>query len=175
MPLAYASLGGVGDILLFVVVFCCILFLAYMASKFVARRAAPRGRGRGGRMEIVDSLFVGADAQLIVLKVAGEYFLIAKSAKKLELLAKLDGGEDGGFGAPPGAGGQPFGDGGGQGAAPGSFTESFRTLLERKLSRASRKQDGEPGAFRGNIDRIRGLTKNAGDGKDDDEDRTSHE
>ncbi|MDR1440666.1 MAG: flagellar biosynthetic protein FliO [Clostridiales bacterium] len=147
-PLAYASFDGAGDILLFAIVFCCILFLAYIVSKLVGKRAQQHGRSR--HIEVVDSLFVGADAQLVIVRAADEYFLISKSAKRLEMLAKLDiAAEEAAAlaGAEAGAG----------------FAESFKSLLEKKLSMAARRQGGgAPGVFRGNIERIRDIALKAG-------------
>jgi flagellar biogenesis protein FliO len=160
--LAYASLSGVGELFLFVVIFCCILFLAYAATKLVAKRSAARGRSK--HIEVIDSMFVGTDAQLLIVKAAGEYFLISRSAKKLDMLAKLEVGEEGL---------RQAADASAAGGAAAGFTASFKSLLEQSLSRGQRGgqgggQGGGSGVFRGNIDRIRDITKKAGDGKDSD-------
>ena len=77
-------------------------------------------------MEIIDTLAIGADAQLLVVKAGEEFFLVSKSQKQLSLLTKLElsleNTTDNGIHAP-------------------GFTESFRAVLEGKLSRARLLRD----------------------------------
>ncbi|MCL2058740.1 MAG: flagellar biosynthetic protein FliO [Oscillospiraceae bacterium] len=116
--------GGIFEILFILIVFVCILFLAYVATRFIAKRAS--GRMKSRHIEIVDTLSVGADAQLLVVKVGGEVFLASKSQKQISLLTKLaltslDIQES-------------------AAQTPG-FADSFRTVLEGKLSRARPQRD----------------------------------
>ena len=123
--------GGVFEILFILIVFFCILFLAYVVTRFIAKRSS--GRMKSRYIEIVDSLGIGADAQLLIVKAGGEFFLAAKSQKQISLLTKLeltaDALQDGANGAP-------------------NFADSFRAVLESKLSRARARHDS--GAANGN-------------------------
>jgi flagellar biogenesis protein FliO len=112
--------GGFLEIVFLLVVFCCVLFLAYIITRQVAKRAS--GRMKSRYMEVVDTLAVGAEAQLFIVKAGDEFFLISKSQKHLSMLTKLD--------ITPGV----------LNAAPGKaqgFAENFRAVLESKLSRAN--------------------------------------
>jgi flagellar biogenesis protein FliO len=128
VPAMAVMAGGSGplDIIAFAVIFVAILLMAYGASKLVGKRAAARMKSR--HMEVVDSLSLGQDAHVYLLKAAGELFLVAKSAKSLSMLTKLkpaDGaGADGAgaAGAADGAGaaGEPATGAGVAGASAGA-------------------------------------------------------
>jgi len=160
-PLRCAAAGSVWDrgifeILFIFIVFFCILFLAYFVTRFVAKRAA--GRLKSRYIEVVDSLAVGADAQILIIKAGEELFLAAKSQKQITLLTKL-----------------ALSPSDVQDAAPQSagFAENFRSVLEGKLGRAlpqgfktgrdkpepPKGADESRGNFRGNIGRIKELTE----------------
>ena len=121
--------GGAFEILFFIIVFFCILALAYLAAKFVGKRAS--GRMRGRLLEIVDTLAVGADAQILVVKAGSELFLVSRSAKQISFLTKLDL--------------KPDEIAENEAAAPLSFTESFKAVLESRLSRSDRPKSGNGG------------------------------
>jgi len=153
--------GGVFEILFILIVFICILFLAYFATRFVAGRAS--GRLKSRHIEIVDTLAAGVDAQFMIVRAGGELFLAAKSQKRLALLTKLEM--------------TPAEAAAGAAGAPG-FAESFRNILEGKLSRARPRQKegaaesaaenaaegasandaGKSEIFRMNLDRIKDFS-----------------
>ena len=111
--------GGALEFIFILIVFFCILLAAYAVTRLVGRRAG--GRMKSRLIEVVDTLGIGADAQLLVVKVGDELFLASKSQKNVALLTKLE--------LTPGAAGA-FAD-----RAPG-FAGGFRAVLEGKLSRA---------------------------------------
>ena len=80
--------GGFLEIVFFILVFVCILFLAYITTKYVAKKGGVRYKGR--YIEVVDSVAFGVDRQLMVVKVVGEFFLIAKTPKGFEMLTTLN-------------------------------------------------------------------------------------
>jgi flagellar protein FliO/FliZ len=133
--------GGIFEIFFILIVFFCILFLAFVVTRFVAKRAG--GRLRSRRMEVMDTLAIGADAQLLIIKAGAEYFLAAKSQKQLSLLTKLEL-SDADFAEE-------------EERVPG-FAGGFRSILEGKLSR-SLPQTGGAGVFRGNIDKLKGYSE----------------
>ena len=110
----------------------------------------------------MDALGIGADAQLMIVKVGGEVFLASKSQKQISLLTKLE--------LTP----EEIESGAVQ---PTGFADNFRTVLEGQLSRARPlwgKPSGAPGGtgagmggdanvFRDNIDRLKGLSPDSGE------------
>ena len=116
--------GGIFEILFILIVFVCILFLAYVVTRFIAKRSS--GRLKSRHMEVVDSLAVGADSQLLIIKAGDEYFLTSKTQKQIVMLAKLAlTAEDTQDSAVRSTG----------------FADSFRSVLESKLSRAKPQRD----------------------------------
>ena len=142
--------GGIFEILFLLLVFICILFLAYVVTRFVARRSV--GRIKSRHIEIIDTLAVGADAQLMVIKAGGEYFLASKSQKLLTIFSKLElTPEDVREAA----------------VQTGGFAGGFRSILESKLGFAQPRQQPRPGAdFRGNIGRIKGFSETPEDDRE---------
>ena len=109
--------GGALEILSLICVFIFIVFLAYAVTRFAAKRAS--GRLKGRHMEVVDTLAVGVDAQLLLVKAGECYFLLCKSQKQLTLLTKVDGPI---LSQPEGA------------EREQSFAESLKAVFEGKLN-----------------------------------------
>jgi len=146
--------GGVFEILFILIVFICILFLAYIVTRFVANRAV--GRLRSRHMEVVDTLAIGGDSQLMVVKIGGEYLLISKSQKLLTFLTKLE--------LTP----EELEE---AAAQPAGFAENFRTVLEGKLGLPPKRQLKNSQAygesFRDNIDKIKNYSDTREGGQDE--------
>ena len=130
--------GGFLEIVFFIIVFVCILFLAYITTKYVAKKGGVRYKSR--YIEVVDSVSFGADRQLMVVKVVGEFFLIAKTSKGFEMLSTLNLEEE-----LTGIGKQEEG------------RPAFRDFLEKRI------HFGESGnsAFRNNINKIKSFSEKA--------------
>jgi flagellar protein FliO/FliZ len=119
--------GSFFEIVFILIVFVCILFLAYVVTRFVAGRAS--GRLKSRHIEVADTLSVGTDAQLLIVKVGGEYFLVSKSQKQFAFLTKLE---------------LTSGDMEEAAVQTTGFAGSFRSVLEGKLGlpQLSRKTAG---------------------------------
>ena len=143
--------NSIFEIIFILIVFFCILFLAYVVTRFIAKRAS--GRMKSHHIEIVDTLAMSADTQLLIAKVGEEFFLVSKSQKQLSLLTKLA------------LTAEDISGGGVQ--APG-FADSFKTVLESKLSRAKlqrNKRAGEEGGSSGGSGGSGGGSRSSGGGK----------
>jgi flagellar biosynthetic protein FliO len=109
-------------ILYFVIVFGIIILLAYFSTKVIGKRVS----GNSGKyMRIVDTLFMGADRTLLIVKVKDEYLLMSSSGRGIETVKELDGFKE-----------EPAGTGSG-------FEEYLNNYSGWKLSKG-----GFPGFFR---------------------------
>lgn len=68
--------------------FFLILFLAYWATKVLARGYAAGGTGR--MIEVLDRMGLGQEKQLLVVKAAGKVLLLGVTAHHIEKLEELD-------------------------------------------------------------------------------------
>lgn len=78
-------------ILYFLLVFGIIVLLAYFTTRVIGKRVSVNS---GKYMRVVDTLYVGADRTIIIVRVKNEYLLMSSSAKGVEMLKKLDGFEE---------------------------------------------------------------------------------
>ena len=70
--------------------FFLILFLAYWATKVLARGYAASGTGR--MIEVLDRMSLGQEKQLLVVKAADKVLLLGVTAHHIEKLEELDAG-----------------------------------------------------------------------------------
>lgn len=68
--------------------FFLILFLAYWATKVLARGYAAGGTGQ--LIEVLDRMGLGQEKQLLVVKAAGKVLLLGVTAHHIEKLEELD-------------------------------------------------------------------------------------
>lgn len=83
-----------GDVLSLIAMlggFFLILFLAYWATKVLARGYAAGGTGH--MIEVLDRMGLGQEKQLLVVKAAGKVLLLGVTAHHIEKLEELDAGE----------------------------------------------------------------------------------
>lgn len=73
-------------------VFILILFGAYSTTKFIAGKTAKTLSGRN--IKIIETLNLGIDKRLLLVKVGKEYFLIASAGKNIEFLSSVDMGDE---------------------------------------------------------------------------------
>ena len=134
--------NGVLEIVFFVFIFACILFLAYITSKFVGKRGSARYRSK--HIEIIDSINLGTDKQLLIVKVVDEYFLLAKSAKNIEMMTQLH------IEADISSSDDPV----------HNFKTNFKNLLEKQIHLGKAKKENEkvPGSFRYNLNKIKDFS-----------------
>jgi len=67
--------------------FGSILFLAFITTKFIAGKSSQAMKGR--YINIVETVSLGMDKRLHLVKVHNQYILIASSNKKIEFLTSL--------------------------------------------------------------------------------------
>jgi len=73
--------------LLFILAFGLILFLAYITTKLVAGKATSAMKGR--YIEIVETVNLGMDKKIHLVKVDKQFILIATSGKNIEFLTNI--------------------------------------------------------------------------------------
>lgn len=76
------------DALFFIIGFGAILFLAYVTTKYLAGKSATALKGR--YIHILETVSLGLDKKIHLVKVNDEYILIASSGKSIEFLTKVD-------------------------------------------------------------------------------------
>jgi len=146
------------EILIVLLSFCSILFLAYVTSKYIARKSNIVAQGK--HLKIIESISLGLDKRLCLLKAGDNYVLIAVSGKKVEFLCNVDLKTDEVENENPVEQHKAF---------------DFKKLLEKYLSKSnagekSIEPEPEESLFRSNLNRLRRITRQAGKGyKNEDE------
>ncbi len=82
-------IGSVGSVLLALVGFILILYLAYFATKKIGKRMSVRGVG-GKNIKIIDSVAVGQHGCIMLVMTAGKLLMIGATQNGMSLLAELD-------------------------------------------------------------------------------------
>jgi flagellar biosynthetic protein FliO len=72
----------------YIVMFGLILAAAYYASKFLSQKAL--GRGSAKNMKLVESMPLGADKHLHLIRVGEQYFLIGSASKSLFMMSEVE-------------------------------------------------------------------------------------
>ncbi|HEX9061055.1 MAG TPA: flagellar biosynthetic protein FliO [Clostridia bacterium] len=70
------------------IMFFALLFLAYIATRFVAGKAGKVMRGK--YVSVIETVGIGLDKQLHLVKAGNEYILIASAGKNIEFLTVLN-------------------------------------------------------------------------------------
>jgi flagellar protein FliO/FliZ len=74
--------------LLFIIGFGAILFLAYITTRFIAGKSSSVMKGK--YINIVETVSLGMDKRLYLVKVGGQFFIIASSGKTIQFLTSVD-------------------------------------------------------------------------------------
>ncbi|AUS96338.1 hypothetical protein CDQ84_05265 [Clostridium thermosuccinogenes] len=69
-------------------IFGSVLFLAYVTTRYIGTRS--RKAGQGKYISIIDTVSLGMDKQLHLVRVDKQFVLIATTGKSVELLTKLN-------------------------------------------------------------------------------------
>ncbi|WP_010249119.1 flagellar biosynthetic protein FliO [Acetivibrio cellulolyticus] len=152
-------MSGFGDMLIsifvFVIVFGSILFLAYVTTKFVGNKS---GRAMKGKyVNIVETVSLGLDSKLHLVKIGEEFVLISASGKNVQLLTKVD---MGGYTEEEISGsGNSF-----------DFKEIFEKYIQNFKGKQSTKGDvksedsssNEDKSFRHNLEKLKTITSRVG-------------
>jgi len=70
------------------VIFCCVLYLAYVASKYVGKKFSAAGQSR--YIKVMDRVSLGLDKHLVLVKVGTGYYLFLSGRKDFKMVAKVD-------------------------------------------------------------------------------------
>jgi len=82
------DIKSVIQIFLLLFAFAFVLVLAYAASRYVGSKAMKTMKGK--YINLIESINMGTDKRIHLLKVGEEYILIASSGKNIEFLTKVD-------------------------------------------------------------------------------------
>ncbi|MBR1443993.1 MAG: flagellar biosynthetic protein FliO [Firmicutes bacterium] len=77
-----------GQFFFLIVVFVFILFLAYYSTKLIARAKA--GGITRGNIKIIETLSLGINASLQIIKVGEKFFLISVTKDNINLISEID-------------------------------------------------------------------------------------
>jgi len=82
---------GIFQGLIFVIIFGSILFVAYVATRYVGNKTSKVMKGK--HVSIVETVSLGMDKQIYLLKAGEQFVLIASCGKHIEFLTtvKIDG------------------------------------------------------------------------------------
>lgn len=69
--------------------FVGILYLTYVATKFIGKRYSVSGKSFKN-LKIVETVAIGADRQLVIIKTADKYLLLGSTAQQISLICELD-------------------------------------------------------------------------------------
>lgn len=85
-------MGSFTDMLIsfivFVIVFGSIIFLAFVTTKFIGNKSV--GAMKGKHINIVETVSLGLEGRLHLIKVGEEFVLISVSGKNIQLLSKVN-------------------------------------------------------------------------------------
>lgn len=70
------------------IIFASVLFLAYVSTKYIGQKASMAMRGKFVR--IVETLNLGVDKRIYLIKAGNKFFLMASSGKNLQFLTEVE-------------------------------------------------------------------------------------
>ena len=70
-----------------VLIFGSILFLAYIAARYVGKKAA--GTMKSKYMQVVEQISIGLDKRLILVRVGSDYFLFLSRKREFKMVARV--------------------------------------------------------------------------------------
>ena len=153
-------MGSFGDMLIsffvFVIVFGSILFLAYVTTRFIGNKS---GRAlKGKHINIVETVSLGLDSRLHLVKIGEEFVLISASGKNVQMLTKVN--IDGYYEEQNSNGGNSF-----------DFKEIFEKYIQNFKGRQNSKEDlraqedknsSDDNSFQRNLVKLRNITSGIG-------------
>lgn len=75
-------------IILYLVGFCSLLFLTYVTTRYIGQKQNKAMKSRN--INVIETVMLGADKRLHLVKAGKEYVLIASTSKSVEFLSKID-------------------------------------------------------------------------------------
>lgn len=116
---AKSLISNIGTVLMVILVFILILYLAYFATKKLGKRLSFKGVGNKN-IKIIESISVGQNKAIMIIQSAGKTMLIGITQNGINLISELDDeklclNDDG------------------KNSQTMKFSESFKTVLEEKF------------------------------------------
>lgn len=75
------------ELLGILLIFCCVLYLAYVASRYIGKKFTAANKSR--YINIVERVSLGVDKQLVLIRVGSEYYLFLSGKKDFKMVAKV--------------------------------------------------------------------------------------
>lgn len=83
-----STFGMLGQFFFLIIIFVIILFLAYLSTKWIARAKISNGRNRN--LHIIESVSVGIQGTVQLVKAGERFFLIGVTKEKITFLSEVD-------------------------------------------------------------------------------------
>ena len=68
-------------------IFCCVLYLAYVASRYIGKKFSTANRSK--HINVIERVSVGLDKHLILIQVGTEHYLFLSGRKDFKMVAKV--------------------------------------------------------------------------------------
>lgn len=119
------DMQGIGTMLLMLLLFAGILFLAWYTTRFIARKSGPVAGKNSANLQVLEKLSLGQDKCLLLVKAADKTLLVSAAGDQLRMLCEVEA-----------AALRPQSE---AALAPASFSELFGKLRKQ---RAEKEPDG---------------------------------
>ncbi|MBE6844122.1 MAG: flagellar biosynthetic protein FliO [Ruminococcus sp.] len=86
---AKSLIGNIGSVIMAILVFILILYLAYFATKKMGKRLSVRGVGNKN-IKILESISVGQNKAIMIIQTAGKTLLVGMTQNEISLISELD-------------------------------------------------------------------------------------
>lgn len=87
---AKSLISNIGSVLMALVVFILILYLAYFATKKLGKRLSIRGVGNKN-IKILESISIGQNNAIMIIETAGKTLLVGVTQNGINFISELDG------------------------------------------------------------------------------------
>jgi len=81
-------MGNELKIMLYLIGFCSVLYLAYIATKYIANKQNKAMKSKN--ISVIETVMLGTDKRLHLVKAGNGYVLIATTSKTVEFLTKVE-------------------------------------------------------------------------------------
>lgn len=165
------EVGDVLNAILLLIGFCMLLFFTYLAAKFVGTKQSRAMKGKN--IKILETVPLGMDKRLHLVKAGDRYVLIASTSKNVEFLTVVNLDEQN--------------QKNGMNEVGGMF--DFKALFEKckdiyigKMKKSGTVEEDKPdsnmnsgGDFKGNLDRLKSILQKKDDHVDENGDESTSE
>lgn len=118
------------SVIVVLVMFIGILYLAYITTKFIGKRYSIKGK-KYNNLTVIETAAVGPDRQLMIVKVAGKCLLLGATPQNISLICELDENRVS----------EEFADE--VNGQPVSFSEALKKVTKEKFSGKGNNKNGE--------------------------------